>query len=59
MSLEIVFLEVWVHVHPGCSEVVGPTDVRYDALATFTNLLYPHPHVPVPQLNEGVGGVKG
>ena len=55
MSLEIVLLEVRVHVHSRGSKVVGPTDVRDYALATFTNFLNPHPHVPVPQLKEGVG----
>ena len=35
--LEVVFLEVRVHVETGCSEVVSPRDVRDDALTSLSD----------------------
>ena len=53
--LEVDVLEVRVHVEAGRSEVVGPGDVRHEALAAFPDVLEPHPHVPIPHLQEERG----
>ena len=58
MLLEVVLMEVWIHIQTGRSEVKGAGDIRDDALATLSDTVQSHPHVPVPQL-EGGGATEG
>lgn len=46
------YVEVAVHVQADDAEVVGAGHVGDDALSVLPLLRHPHPHVPVPQLQD-------
>lgn len=50
--LEIDFLKVGVHVETLGAKVVRPADVRDDTFSVFAYSIVPHPHVPVPLLEN-------